>query len=104
MSSIKSIESPVQEKQKTWRKSVRTDDLTHSIDVEELTNGGYLVEISKDYKDKKGEWKYDRNKFYSQVNPLSDDKEAKEKEEVKNKSTAELFDLITKGHTSNLLP
>lgn len=58
-----------------WNKSIGTGDNTNTIDVEELSNGGYLVSISKEGKDKKGEWKYDNKKYFSQTNPLIGDEE-----------------------------
>jgi len=65
------LDAPV--KRKTWSQSVRKDELTKDITVEELDNGGYLVVICKYGEDKKGNYKSITRKFYSETNPLDDE-------------------------------
>lgn len=41
------------------------------ISVEEISNG-YIITENKEYKNKKGEWKYESTKVYSKTNPLGE--------------------------------
>lgn len=41
------------------------------ISVEEISNG-YIITESKEYQDKKGDWKYETTKVYSKTNPLAE--------------------------------
>ena len=68
-----SISSRNAEKE-TWSKRVRKGDNSVDIQVEELTNTGYLVTIDKSWVDKKGNYKYDCKKYYSETNPLAEEK------------------------------
>lgn len=43
------------------------------VSVEEISNGFIIIE-SKDYKDAKGNWKYETTKVYSETNPLAEAK------------------------------
>lgn len=66
-------------KYKRWSKEVRVDDCTKRIEVEQVSNG-YLISITKDYKDESGEWKYETVKKVSLDNPF--DKKDTEEEET----------------------
>lgn len=71
----KSIKASVRNAEKeTWSKRVRKGDNSVDIQVEELYNTGYLVTINKDWRDKKGDYQCDCKKYYSETNPLAEEK------------------------------
>jgi len=57
--------------------SVRKDGNNKNITIEKIANG-YLIIQSKDYKNKKGEWKYETIKTYSKEDPLKTKEEETE--------------------------
>lgn len=65
--------SKEQKTRKTWSQTVRRGDNSKTINVEELDNGGYLVTVDLNGKDKKGEWTYITKKYYSETNILDSD-------------------------------
>ena len=66
-----------EKKKETWSQSAKKGNLTRSINVEKLDNGGYLVTIEMyGYKpDDKKQEKYisSTSKLYSETNPLDED-------------------------------
>jgi len=68
----KDVVGSVDKKLKTWEKSIKENNITKKILVEEIENG-FLVTISKygDVKTKTGNrWINEERKYYSETNPL----------------------------------
>lgn len=61
----------------SWRKSISVNNITKTLEVEELDNGGFLVKYNK-YGEVDGEYKDICKKFYSETNPLAKEDPIKE--------------------------
>lgn len=68
---MKEINSVTKKQYKRWSKSIRKDDYTKEISVEEIENG-FIISMSE-YGTKNGKYSDDTKKFYSKTNPLSDE-------------------------------
>lgn len=64
-------------KRTSWRKSISVNDITKTLEVEELDNGGFLVRYNK-HGEIDGEYKDICKKFYSETNPLAKEDPVKE--------------------------
>lgn len=71
--------------QKTWSKSINTENDKTTTDVEELDGGGFLVSKSRSYK-VGDDWKYENIKSFEKQNPL-DEKETSKEEKSEDEST-----------------
>jgi len=60
-------------KVKTWSQRTKVGDNSKNVDVEELDNGGFLITLSTEGRDKNGNWNYKSNKYFSKTNPLDED-------------------------------
>lgn len=77
---------------KRWSKSVKLNEVTKSVDVEELANDGYLVRLTTEGKNKKGDWEWKEDKYFSKDNPLAD--------EVEDSSITELVSSLMNNNSS----
>ena len=79
MSELKASPSEKEEK-KRWSKSISKNGESKSVEVREIENG-FLVMVSKDGKNSKGDWEYLSREFYSKTNPLEDEEDILTSEE-----------------------
>lgn len=90
METMTNINSKSKKEYKRWEKSERINDYTKTLIVEEVENG-YIVSISTDGKNKKGQWEYDCKKWISEENPLENTTPVEKKEDTSLMEAIEQF-------------
>ena len=83
MKDIKMTKKSDKKVYKSWRKSVEKDGYSKSVSVDECENG-FIITICEDGK-KGDDWTYDSKKYISTKNPLENEMEYKEDEDVQKK-------------------